>query len=404
VTSPYKVSLNDFNKSIVVPTSKSYANRVLILGAITPGVVQIHNLPKSSDVETMLSLLKSIGLDIDFKGTSVCIKNSFPECEGPQNLILNTGDGGTTNRFLLPLLARGKNEYTLEAKGHMRKRPMAPLVKGLQELGVSVTEGDDYWLRVKGPMNPSKEPINIDCSDSTQFLTGLTLATADKDILINAINLEASLPYFLMTKKLVEEFKSQKKEWTVPVDFSGLSYPLALACTLGKIKVENCHEVDLFQADSIFLKILEEAGASPEFIGGALSLEKPEFLMPFEADGSKSPDLVPTLAFLASYASGASIIRDIEILRHKESDRVEEVLSLLDTFCVEYEFDKEKHNLIIYGDPTKKIGAVQYHPPEDHRIIMVAYLYMRMNSGGTLYNAEHVKKSFPDFFETMGTA
>jgi 3-phosphoshikimate 1-carboxyvinyltransferase len=402
VTSPYSVSQNDFVKKIEVPTSKSYANRVLIIAAITPGIVSIDQVPKSSDVETMLELLYKIGLDIERVGESVLIKNSFPECESDEDMTLETGDGGTTNRFLLPFLARGTNQYTLEAKGHMRSRPMDPLINGLKSLGIEISQGgEDYWIKVKGPFIEGKLSVEIDCKDSTQFLTGLSLATADKNITINPKNLEASLSYFLMTKNLIEEFKTQKMKWVIPVDFSGLSYPLALACAQGSLEVTNCNEMDNFQADSVFLKILEEAGAAPEFREGSLFLEKPEYLMPFEADGSKSPDLVPTLVFLASYASGASVIRDIEILRHKESDRVEEVLSLLETFCIEYEFDKEKHNLIIYGDPTKKIGSVEYYPPEDHRIVMVAYLFMRMNSGGKLHNFEHVKKSFPNFFELM---
>jgi 3-phosphoshikimate 1-carboxyvinyltransferase len=359
-------------------------------------------MPASTDVETMLKLLEKIGLEIEREGKIVRIKNSFPECEKGGDLILETGDGGTTNRFLLPLLARGKNEYTLEAKGHMRKRPMEPLINGLRELAVTISEGgDEYWIKVQGPIQDKTAKIEIDCKDSTQFLTGLSLATADMELEIGSKNLEASLSYFLMTTHLIDEFKTQKRDWVIPVDFSGLSYPLALACTLGEVEVTNCHEVDIFQADSIFIKILEEAGATPEFKNGSLFLKKPEYLMPFEADGSKSPDLVPTLAFLASYASGASIIRDIEILRHKESDRVEEVLSLLETFCIEHEFDKEKNNLIVYGDPNKKIGSVEYYPPEDHRIVMVAYLFMRMNNGGKLHNASHVKKSFPNFFEIM---
>jgi 3-phosphoshikimate 1-carboxyvinyltransferase len=402
VTLPYNVSPNEFKKKIEVPTSKSYANRILILGAITPGQTEIDQVPKSSDVETMLDLLQKIGLDIERSGDKVLIKNSFPECEGSDDLTLETGDGGTTNRFLLPLLARGSNCYTLEAKGHMRNRPMDPLILGLTTLGVDASMGGkDYWIKVKGPYKINGSKVEIDCKDSTQFLTGLSLATADLEIEIKALNLEASLSYFLMTQDLIEKFKAQRTQWRIPVDFSGLSYPLALACAIGEIEVTNCKEVDPFQADSVFIKILEEAGAIPEFKEESLFLRKPEYLMPFEADGSKSPDLVPTLAFLAAYASGASVIRDIEILRHKESDRVEEVLSLLETFCIEHEFDSEKNNLIIYGDPSKKIGAVEYYPPEDHRIIMVAYLFMRMNSGGKLHNFEHVKKSFPNFFEVM---
>lgn len=408
MTTPFKVENGPLDRTLEVPTSKSYANRVLILAAISQGKTKITNIPSSSDVETMLSLLEQVGLDIEIDGTTVIINNSFPECEKEKGITLHTGDGGTTNRFILPLLARGNNEYILEAEGHMRNRPMEPLIEGLQELGVKVSlnnTDEDGWITVQGPIVHDDRVIKVDSKDSTQFATGLALSTADKNIDISPIGLEASQAYFAMTKHLIEEFKAQQTQWEIPVDFSGLGYPLALAAVSGKVTVSNCKRLDPFQADSLFINVLEEMGVDIHFDEDGLSLEKPEYLMPFEIDGSACPDLVPTLAFVASYAAGSSYIRNIEILRHKESDRVEEVLLLLKSFGIEHEFDSETHNLIIYGNPISRKAlspSVDYNPPADHRIIMVAYLFMRVNSGGTLTNFAHVKKSFPNFFKVLG--
>tara|TARA_Y100000590_G_scaffold469529_1_gene657670 strand:- start:107521 stop:108738 length:1218 start_codon:yes stop_codon:yes gene_type:complete len=405
VTTPYSVTPGKLEKTIEVPTSKSYANRVLILAAITPGSATISNIPESTDVTKMIGLLQQIGLEIEQSGSTVTVKNSFPECEKSEGQTLLTGDGGTTNRFILPLLARGKQEYILEPEGHMRNRPMEPLTKALKEIGVKIeVESDKGWLSVKGPFPSEARRVEVDCKDSTQFITGLSLASADCELEFVPIGLDASLAYFLMTKHLIEEFKAQQREWEIPVDFSSLGYPLALAAVSGKVSVTNCTRFDDFQADAVFLKVLEEMGAEPVFDKSGLSLVKPEYLMPFEIDGSSCPDLVPTLAFVAAYAAGSSYIRNIEILRHKESDRVEEVLSLLKAFGIEFEFDSKTHNLIIYGNPANAgtSPAVDYNPPADHRIVMVAYLFMRMNAGGTLTNFHHVKKSFPSFFEVLG--
>lgn len=405
MTTPYKVESGPFNRTIEVPTSKSFANRALILAAISEGESELINVPESTDVKTMLSLLRELGLDIEEKGTKVIVKNSFPECEGNDGLTLKTGDGGTTNRFILPLLARGKNKYVLEPEGHMRNRPMDPLLKALNELEVKTSHNtDEGWITVQGPIAYENRRIEVDSRDSTQFATGMALATADKNIEIVPLGLDASTAYWLMTQDMIQEAQAQRSRWEVPVDFSGLGYPLALAATSGAVTVSNCKSIDEFQADSVFIKVLEEMGVEVHQDDDGLSIEGPEYLMPFEIDGSACPDLVPTLAFIASYSAGSSYIRNIEILRHKESDRVEEVLSLLKAFGIEFEFDSETHNLIVFGDPKHagSVSSVDYDPPADHRIVMVAYLFMRMNNGGTLTNFHHVKKSFPNFFEVMG--
>ncbi|TNF00199.1 MAG: hypothetical protein EP326_06820, partial [Deltaproteobacteria bacterium] len=102
------------NISINVPTSKSHANRMLVLASISKNPVTIHNLPKSTDVQTMLRCLQDIGLKLKISEESVDVLNSFPECEKGEDIVsLLTGDGGTTNRFLMPLLARGKKKYQM---------------------------------------------------------------------------------------------------------------------------------------------------------------------------------------------------------------------------------------------------------------------------------------------------
>ena len=99
-------NLGHFQKSVIIPTSKSYANRILILAALCPSVITIEGLPESTDVSNLISCLQQVGLEFskDSKG-HLKVLNSFPECEKNTSLdtiVLETGDGGTTNRFILP--------------------------------------------------------------------------------------------------------------------------------------------------------------------------------------------------------------------------------------------------------------------------------------------------------------
>ena len=106
-----KISGGRYKSSVDLPYSKSYANRLLILGSISPDLFEITNVALSSDVITLIEILKEIGLDIRVENNKISIHNSFPACEKltDQTVLLETKDGGTTNRFLACLLLLGKN-------------------------------------------------------------------------------------------------------------------------------------------------------------------------------------------------------------------------------------------------------------------------------------------------------
>ncbi len=291
----------------------------------------------------------------------------------------------------------------------MRERPMQEMLEALGAMGVRVragNTGDPFWLEIKGPLSPPAGELPVDCSRSTQFATGLALALADAHAsFVRPVNMDASAAYWEMTEDLIERFQVGQTSFRVPVDFSSLSYPLAAGLTLGPVLVENCFERDLFQADSAFLEIIPEMGGKLEWTSQGLRLSPPSELRPFSRDCSGHPDLVPTLAYVCSYAQGESRLRNVEVLRHKESDRIEEILKLLRAFGIPYrmEMEGERETLVIEGQGlhASKSSRPELHPAPDHRMVMVSYLFARRNNGGRVHNAHHVAKSFPDFFDTL---
>lgn len=410
-----RVSPEPFKKEIVVPTSKSYANRQLVLAAILKNPVTIRSLPESTDVTTMLSCFLQIGIKFRREGDDVTILNSFPECERdfPKDrpVILNTGDGGTTNRFLLAMLARGERVYFLNAAEGITKRPIMELIDVMESLGVLITRGrsqeDSFWLKVQGPykIDPRQNvKAFVDSSRSTQFASALALALADKsNVEIIPEKIKSSRKYYDLTLSLLKKLPADF--FQVPVDFSSLSYPLALALTFGEVLVSNCKEKDPFQADSIFLDLIGQMGGKLEFGGddglGGLFLKKIPRPRPLDIDCSAFPDLVPTLAFVCSYADGTTYLRNLEVLHYKESDRIREIIKVLKLFEVDFQYQNTEEVLIIKGDVERKTAFREFFPPPDHRIIMMSYLFMRKNSGGIIHNASHVNKSFPDFFNGL---
>ena len=91
---------------VVIPGSKSVTNRALILGALKGQSFKVSELPDSTDVLFLIDAFKKIGLKLIHNNNSVQFLNSFPECEKENSeteIYLETGDGGTTNRFLIAL-------------------------------------------------------------------------------------------------------------------------------------------------------------------------------------------------------------------------------------------------------------------------------------------------------------
>lgn len=398
----FKVTPKRFEKIIEIPTSKSYANRALIFGALKGNGFTVVNLPASTDVENLLNTFFKIGLQLEKSKSQVKFINSFPDCEklsADSCVDLSTGDGGTTNRFLIAFLSRGKKTYRLFPSEKISERPIDDLLLPLKVLGVQIEKpATGPWLTIKGPANVSvPKKLEIDCSKSTQFATALLLSFQETLISFTFKNLAASEKYLDMTREML---KQTEPIYEVPADFSSLSYPAAMALTDGAVTIKNCKSIDPFQADSVFIDLITKSGGDIFWTDEGLRITSRQELKPFVIDGAFCPDLIPTLAFLASRVAGESRLENLGVLRHKESDRIDEIINLLKIFQVDFTFLAESSTLLIRGS-NEKAPSVSHMPARDHRMVMTAYLFMRANSGGMLGNTDCVKKSYPNFLEDM---
>ncbi len=382
--------------SFVLPRSKSYATRLLILAARSAEPVTIKNLPDSSDVRFLLNAFPALGIKVQENSQEVVIEGPFPYCEkvSDETIELETGDGGTTNRFLAVLLSLGKNRYRLNCSVGFRKRPSIELQNVLNELQVDF----DNWV-VQGPCRFPVQ-LEVDCSESTQFFSALKLSLSGYQCSLRAKNIQGSHRYLELTDYLVEEF-SHKKVWDVPLDFSSLGPLVSMAI----YERRACCIVDLLapdplQADYIFLEFLEKLGIELAWRPEGLCIHaKMQKLKAFEFNGEESPDLVPSLVFLACGIAGQSRLWGLQRLKLKESNRLDWILRLLTLFQIDHEYDADQDLLCINGQLQIKKSAHVIHCPEDHRVIMLAWNFCRAAGEGRLINIDNIKKSFPNFFE-----
>jgi 3-phosphoshikimate 1-carboxyvinyltransferase len=387
------VKKGSLQSTVKVPSSKSYANRALILSAISNQTITLTNMPKASDVTNLLRCLRGIGLDIVIDADRVITRNSFPACE-THGKELDVGEGGTTARFLAGLLLLGKQTYILKLGTRLKDRPWNEFIELATSLGAEVSLSDDK-LSLKGPIK-FPELIEVDCSKTTQFATAFQLI-APSGTKIKPLNLNSSLSYWKMNEKVIADVKSGN--YQVPSDWSSASYPLAFAALNHKISFPALH-ADEFQADSKFIDILKKYKAVVETTEG-LEVSPCETTGNLNFDVSDALDLVPTLAYFLSHIKGQHVLTGIANLVHKESDRLNEVMKLMKIFGRHSE--TKNNTLIIEGHHQIIEDQQNLVFPDDHRMVMVGTLFLLHHNGGSVYPAEAVNKSYPEFFELLSS-
>ena len=115
-----------------------------------------------------------------------------------------------------------------------------------------------------------------------------------------------------------------------------------------------------------------------------------------EMDMNEMPDLVPTLAVIAAFAQGNTVIQNIGHLRFKESDRIHALAAELSKMGIRV---KEGENgLEIEGGKPHRAEIETY---DDHRLAMSFAIAGLAVPGVKIKGKRCVDKSFPGFWETL---
>jgi 3-phosphoshikimate 1-carboxyvinyltransferase len=109
------------------------------------------------------------------------------------------------------------------------------------------------------------------------------------------------------------------------------------------------------------------------------------------------PDVVPTLAVVAAFAHGTTVIENIAHLRIKECDRLSAVVTELRKLGAKVE--ERESSMIIHGDGGVNLTGAEIHTYADHRMAMCFAVAGLRIPGVKISGEECVGKSFPDFWQ-----
>jgi 3-phosphoshikimate 1-carboxyvinyltransferase len=110
---------------------------------------------------------------------------------------------------------------------------------------------------------------------------------------------------------------------------------------------------------------------------------------------SAMPDMVPTLAAIALFSKGKTVIRNVSHLRHKESDRLRAIA--LEWSRLGGRIEETHDGINIHGGG--RLSGTVVDPHNDHRLAMsLAVIGLRVH-GISVENETCVNKSFPQFWD-----
>ena len=402
--------------AVMIPPSKSYSVRALLLAAMATGDTTVVNCLDADDTRYALEALRTIGFQIDgtFKdGLTIGERVSMSADEVP----IFVGNAGTAMRFLAGWLAFTPGRFLLHGERRMHERPIGDLADVLLGIGAEIeyVERAGYPpLRIRGKKVRGGFDVSISASTSSQFASSLMMAgsTLPGGITLHIVSL-ASEPYIEITSDILRSFGAKVDRrgsdihvsgptlrcdrYEVEGDYSSASYWFAAAAaTNGSIRATGVKEHSA-QGDSRFLSILAAMGCDVSWSGNEVHVTGPARLQGGTFDCNATPDLVPTLAAIAPLASSPVEIVNVANLRVKESDRLSTVTTELRRLGANV--DERTDSLRIEPGWTDAPATVETH--EDHRIAMAFAIAGLARGGVTIASEQVVSKSYPAFWRTF---
>ncbi|MBM4305961.1 MAG: 3-phosphoshikimate 1-carboxyvinyltransferase [Deltaproteobacteria bacterium] len=408
--------LDHCDAAVVIPGSKSYTHRTLIVSALAEGESILINALRSEDTNHTIHGLKKFGVRIYWKGDRLHVQGKGGKLAASEERLF-VGNSGTSMRFLTALAALKNGRTLLDGSERMRGRPIEDLLGGLRALGIRSysKEGNGCPPVVVESQGLKGGTTKIRGEESSQFLSALLMVApyASRDVTVELMGNLASKPYVDITRQVISAFGVEvqgegyhsffvrsgqrylPQVYRIEGDASHASYFLsAAAITRGKVRVENLNSTSI-QGDTGFVNILEKMGCNV-IRGDSWAEVHGKELQRIEVDMNAMPDLVPTLAVTAAFARGMTVIRNIGHLRLKESDRIRALARELRKMGIQVEEGKDW--LKIEGGKTHGAEIETYN---DHRLAMSFAIAGLVTPGVKIKGEECVNKSFPDFWKTF---
>ena len=414
-----------------VPGDKSISHRSVILGALAVGETRISGLLEGEDVLNTAKSMRALGARVERTGPFAWKVDGvgvagFAEPAAP----LDFGNSGTGCRLVMGAVAGCPVTAVFDGDASLRSRPMRRVLDPLELMGAKVgasMDGGRLPLTLQGARDPLPITYRTPVA-SAQIKSAVLLAGLAAPGVTTVIESEASRDHTeLMLKHFGADIVSAKEgshgrkisltgqpelhgtEVVVPADPSSAAFPIVAALIVeGSDVVLTDVMINPLRAG--LFTTLREMGASIEQsdVRGDAGEPMAQFrvrssrLRGVEVPPERAPSMIDeylVLAVAASFAEGTTIMRGLQELRVKESDRLAATADMLRVNGVRVEISGD--DLIVEGKGhVPGGGLVATHM--DHRIAMSALVMgLAADKPVKVDDTAFIATSFPDFMPMM---
>ncbi len=406
------------------PGDKSISHRGLLLAALAEGTSVLRGLADGDDVVRTAAAIEALGATVEAGPGELVVHGGRSRLREPTR-VLDCGNSGTTMRLLAGLLATTPWRNVLVGDASLSSRPMDRIAEPLRAMGASV-EGHgprcEPPLTVKGGALRGitwAPPVASAQVKSAVLLAGLGAEgpTVVEEAVTTRTHTEELLTLAGAPIKLEEQAGGGRRVTVRPADLHPFELDVAadpsqaafwvVAGSLVRGSTVTLHGLYRGPARLGFLHVLSRMGARLEMnhTGATITVTaRTAELTGTDVEAAEVPSLdeVPALAVAAAAASGTTTFRSMAELRVKESDRLQAVALLVQTFGARAEIRGD--DLVVTGvGPGRPLRAGHHETGGDHRIAMAAAVGALAAEGrSTVDGFDAVATSYPGFLVDLG--
>ncbi|MBU3716135.1 MAG: 3-phosphoshikimate 1-carboxyvinyltransferase [Candidatus Nanopelagicaceae bacterium] len=425
-------SAKPIRATLTIPGSKSVTNRALILAALADSPSRLIRPLSSRDTDLMVAALSSLGVKIQ-QSKEIWEITPAP-LYGPASI--DVGNAGTVMRFMLPVAALAKGLINFDGDSRSHERPVGPLIKALEDLGVTINHKNKYALPllINGAGSIHGGEVEVDASKSSQFLSALLLAGPKMREGLKVINIGKSLPslpHIEMTIAMLRDFGAEVtvgkegsrdfyqvspggltgRELVIEPDLSNAAPFMAAPIICGGEVIIKDWPKSTTQPGDRLREIFTEMGAEIEFVKEGLKISGTGKIKGIDIDLHDEGELTPSIAALAALADSPSHLRGIGHLRLHETDRLKalateinalirpgggEVIEESDSLTIKPAPANSTLSVATNNDATSKSKHF-FRTYEDHRLATAGAILGLAIRDVVVENIETTRKTLPDF-------
>jgi 3-phosphoshikimate 1-carboxyvinyltransferase len=423
--------------NVRVPGDKSISHRALILGALAVGESRISGLLEGEDVLNTAKAMRALGARVErqtkeesngavtwsVRGTGVA---GFAQPDTP----LDFGNSGTGCRLVMGAVAGCPIVAIFDGDASLRSRPMRRVLDPLELMGARVgdaKEGGRLPLSLQGARDPLPILYRTPVA-SAQIKSAVLLAGLSAPGVTTVIETEASRDHTeLMLKHFGAQITSVREgnhgrrialtgqpelhgaEVVVPADPSSAAFPIVAALIVEGSDIVLTDVMTNPLRTGLFTTLREMGGLIEESeVRGDAGEPMAQFrvraskLRGVEVPPERAPSMIDeylVLAVAAGFAEGTTIMRGLQELRVKESDRLEATAAMLRVNGVKVEIVGD--DMIVEGKGHVPGGGL-VATRMDHRIAMSALVMgLASDKPVTVDDTAFIATSFPTFIPMM---